>query len=95
MEQFNCAGQWYHSFDVFDFSALDFAILGLMIRVWEQLANGCHTRPAVRFVDRFFWIESVLARPPVPNACDSGSGVHENSIEVKQNACTLNFCHIS
>jgi hypothetical protein len=85
-KQLQGAGQRNDSFHVGDFAALNFAILGFVIRVGKEFADRGDAGAAVGHSYNFVRIEPVFARPTRPDAGDSGCRIHKNAVQIKEHA---------
>jgi hypothetical protein len=91
LQEFEGAGEGNYAFGVFDFAALDFAIFGFVVGVWEEFANGGDAGAAVGLADDVVWDEGVFVGPDGPDAGYGGSGVDENAVEIEEDTAALNF----
>jgi hypothetical protein len=80
LQDFESAGEGNHAFDVFDFTALDFAIFGVMVGVGEKFTDGSEAGAAVGLADDFIGDEAVFVGPDGPDARDGGRGVYEDAV---------------
>lgn len=88
-----CTGQRDHAFEVRDFAAFDFAVLGFVIRVREIFADSRQAGTAVGAGDHLLGIESMLKSPLAPHARDCRRGVHQHSVHVEQEGGTADLSH--
>jgi hypothetical protein len=84
-------GEGNHAYDVFDLAELDFAIFGVVVGVGEELADGGEAGAAMGLADDFFGDEAMLVGPGRPDACDGGSGVDEDAVEIEEHTAAENF----
>jgi hypothetical protein len=79
--------------DIFDFAAFDLAIFFLVVSVWQQFTNGSEAGAAVRSLDDFIAVESVLCSPSVPDASYGGGGVDQDAIEIEEERAAGDLRH--
>jgi hypothetical protein len=82
-----------YAISIVEFSLFNDSILGLGIGVGKKVADGRNTRPPVRALHRFFWIEPVLDRPPAPHAGNRRSRVNQNTVQIKEQSTARDFNH--
>lgn len=89
------AGQRDDAFEIFDFAALDLAVLGFMIGVRQVFTHRRETGAAMGAGNYFFGIESVLNGPSAPDTRHRGSGVDEDSVHVEEESGAVDLGHRS
>ena len=82
------------AFEIFDFAALDFAILGGVVGVGQVFADGGEAGASVSFGDDLLGIEAVFERPTGPYAGHGGSGIDEDTIEVEEQGGGVDLGHL-
>src|SRR4029077_11653454 len=91
LQELEGAGEGNYAFDVFDFTALDFAIFRVVIGVRKQIANGGNAGASVGLADDVVGNETVFRGPFRPHARDSGSGVDQYAVEIEEHTAAHNF----
>jgi bifunctional aspartokinase / homoserine dehydrogenase 1 len=94
LQHFEGAREGNNAAGVFDFAALDLAILCCRIGAGEEFANGGDAGASVGLADDFFGDEAVLVGPDGPDAGDGGRGVDQDAVQVEEDAAAVNF-HLS
>ena len=92
-EQVERSGEWNHAFQIFDFPAFDFAILGFVVRARQIFAHRSEARTTASSRDNFLRIEAVFNRPLMPDAGNGGGRVDQYSIHVKEERAAADLLH--
>jgi hypothetical protein len=87
-QQFHSAGQHDDPFQVIDFPALDFSIFRFVVGVGKKTHDRAQARPAMGVGHHGIRVKAVFYRPFCPNPLDSGSGIDEDAIKIKQKGAT-------
>jgi hypothetical protein len=89
-QQFHRARQDDDPLHVLDFPVLDLPIFRFVIGVGKKTPDRAQAGPAVRVGHDSIGIKAVFPRPLGPNSLDSGSGIDEDAVKVKQESTTPN-----
>ena len=88
-KEFERAGQWNYAFDILNLTALDLAILGLVICLRQVLLHRGEAGTPVGAGDDFVGIESAIGSPAPPDTGNGRGRVDENAVHVEEKGGTV------